>query len=75
MPLREDRGQPQLFWRLRSLRRFRSLFGATRLNLKITEVPIRYRERTYGATNIDRWRHGWLLLRMVSFAARRIKFI
>ena len=51
------------------------LFGATRLNLKIIEVPIRYRERTYGATNIDRWRHGWLLLRMVDFAARRIKFI
>lgn len=54
---------------------FDLLFGATRLNLKITEVPIRYRERTYGATNIDRWRHGWLLLRMVNFAARRIKFI
>ena len=51
------------------------LFGATRLNLKIIEVPIRYRERTYGATNIDRWRHGWLLLQMVDFAARRIKFI
>ena len=54
---------------------FDLLFGAARLNLKITEVPIRYRERTYGTTNIDRWRHGWLLLRMVDFAARRIKFI
>ena len=53
---------------------FDLLFGAARLNLKITEVPIRYRERTYGTTNIDRWRHGWLLLRMVDFAARRIKF-
>ncbi|HET9788586.1 MAG TPA: glycosyltransferase family 2 protein, partial [Pyrinomonadaceae bacterium] len=51
------------------------LFGAARLNLKIMDVPIRYRDRTYGATNINRWSHGWLLLRMVSFAARRIKFI
>jgi glycosyltransferase involved in cell wall biosynthesis len=54
---------------------FDLLFGAARLNLKIMDVPIRYRDRTYGATNINRWSHGWLLLRMVSFAARRIKFI
>jgi hypothetical protein len=51
------------------------LFGAAKLNLKIVEVPIRYRERTYGTTNISRWRHGWLLLRMVIFALRRIKFV
>lgn len=51
------------------------LFGAAKLNLKIAEMPIRYRERTYGNTNIDRWRHGWLLLKMVRFAAKRIKFI
>jgi SAM-dependent methyltransferase len=54
---------------------FDLLFGAARLNLKIIDLPIRYRERTYGATNIQRWRHGWLLLRMVAFAARRLKFI
>ena len=54
---------------------FDLLFGAARLNLKIVDVPIRYRDRTYGATNINRWSHGWLLLRMVAFAARRIKFI
>ncbi len=54
---------------------FDLLFGAARLNLKIAEVPIRYRERTYGATNIRRWRHGWLLLRMVAFAAGRLKFV
>jgi SAM-dependent methyltransferase len=53
---------------------FDLLFGATKLNLKITDVPIRYRERTYGTTNIQRWKHGWLLLRMVMFAARKIKF-
>ncbi|MEK7269322.1 MAG: glycosyltransferase [Planctomycetota bacterium] len=51
------------------------LFGAARLNLKISEVPVRYRSRTYGETNISRWRHGWLLLRMCAFAARRFKFV
>jgi glycosyltransferase involved in cell wall biosynthesis len=51
------------------------IFGAAKLNLKILDLPIRYRERTYGSTNISRWKHGWLLLRMVAFAARRIKFV
>lgn len=50
------------------------IFGAARLGLKIVDLPIRYRARTYGETNIRRWSHGWLLLRMVIFAARRIKF-
>jgi glycosyltransferase involved in cell wall biosynthesis len=54
---------------------FDLLFGAAKLNLKIAELPLRYRSRTYGETNIDRWRHGWLLLKMVVFAARRIKFV
>ncbi|MDQ6675552.1 MAG: bifunctional class I SAM-dependent methyltransferase/glycosyltransferase family 2 protein [Chloroflexota bacterium] len=54
---------------------FDLLFGAARLNLKIVDMPIRYRERTYGTTNISRWKHGLLLLRMVLFAARRIKFV
>lgn len=54
---------------------FDLLFGAAKLNLKIVDLPIRYRERTYGETNIQRWKHGWLLLRMVLFAARRIKFV
>ena len=54
---------------------FDLIFGAAHLNFRIVDIPIRYRERTYGSTNIDRWRHGWLLLRMVAFAARRIKFI
>ena len=51
------------------------IFGAAKLNLKIVDLPIRYRERTYGETNISRWKHGMLLIRMVLFAARRIKFI
>ncbi|MBI5297369.1 MAG: glycosyltransferase [Chloroflexi bacterium] len=54
---------------------FDLIFGAAKLNLKIVDLPIRYRERTYGSTNISRWKHGLLLLRMVAFAARRIKFV
>ncbi len=54
---------------------FDLIFGAAKLNLKIVDVPIRYRERTYGDTNISRWRHGWLLLKMVMFSLFRIKFI
>lgn len=54
---------------------FDLIFGAAKLNLKIIDLPIRYRERTYGTTNISRWKHGLLLFRMVAFAARRIKFV
>ncbi len=54
---------------------FDLIFGAAKLNRKIVDLPIRYRERTYGTTNISRWRHGLLLFRMVAFAARRIKFV
>jgi SAM-dependent methyltransferase len=54
---------------------FDLLFGADKLNLKITDIPIRYRERTYGTTNIRRWSHGWLLLRMMFFGARKLKFV
>lgn len=53
---------------------FDLLFGAAKLNLKICEVPVRYRERTFGTTNIRRWSHGALLFKMVLFAAGRIKF-
>lgn len=53
---------------------FDLLFGAAKLNLKIADLPIRYRERRYGTTQIQRWKHGWLLLQMVVFAARRLKF-
>jgi ubiquinone/menaquinone biosynthesis C-methylase UbiE len=54
---------------------FDLLFGAAKLGLKIVDMPIRYCERSYGTTNIQRWRHGVLLLRMVLFAARRMKFV
>ncbi len=54
---------------------FDLLFGAVKLNLKIVEIPIRYRERSYGTTQISRFRHGLLLLKMVFFALGKIKFI
>ena len=54
---------------------FDLLFGAAKYNLKILDLPIRYRERRYGATNIQRWSHGLLLLRMVLYALGRIKFV
>jgi len=53
---------------------FDLLFGSAKMNMKIVEMPIRYRERQYGETNINRWRHGIILLRMVFFALKRIKF-
>ena len=53
---------------------FDLLFGAAKLNMKITELPIRYRERTYGTTKISRFRHGLLLLRMSMIAIRKLKF-
>ena len=54
---------------------FDLIFGAAKHNRKIIDLPIRYRDRTYGTTNISRWKHGLLLLRMVFIAARRIKFV
>jgi ubiquinone/menaquinone biosynthesis C-methylase UbiE len=54
---------------------FDLIFGAAKQGLKIVDLPIRYRERTYGATNIRRWKHGWLLLKMLLFAALRLKFV
>jgi SAM-dependent methyltransferase len=52
---------------------FDLIFGAAKANLKIVEVPIRYGARTYGETQISRFIHGWLLLRMVMFAHRTLK--
>ncbi len=54
---------------------FDMIFGASKMNLKIVEIPIRYRAREYGDTNISRFRHGWLLLKMTLFAMNKIKFI
>ncbi len=54
---------------------FDLLFGAAKLNLKIVEVPVRYRERVYGDTKIRRFRHGWLLLKMAILGYRRFKLL
>jgi hypothetical protein len=52
---------------------FDLIFGAVRLNLKILEIPVRYRARTYGTTQISRFRDGWLLLKMAWVAFRKLK--
>ena len=54
---------------------FDLIFGAAKLNLKIVEIPVSYMARTYGTTQISRFRHGWLLMRMVFFAWRKLKAI
>jgi len=54
---------------------FDLLFGASKLNLKIVEVPLRYRERRYGATNIRRFVHGWLLLKMTVYGFVKLKAV
>ena len=54
---------------------FDLIFGAAKLSRKIVDMPVRYRARTYGETNINRWTGGMLLLRMALVAARRLKFV
>jgi hypothetical protein len=53
---------------------FNLLFGSALLDLRIRDVPVRYKDRTYGETNISRFRHGWLLLRMTWFGLRKIRW-
>lgn len=54
---------------------FDLLFGAAKLNLKIIEVPVRYRSRTYGEIKIERFKHGLLLLKMSMIAFRKLKLV
>jgi SAM-dependent methyltransferase len=54
---------------------FDLIFGAARYTLRFVDIPVRYRDRTYGTTNIHRWSHGWLLMRMLAKALTRLKFI
>ncbi len=54
---------------------FDLLFGAAKLNLRMAEIIVRYKDREYGSTQISRFRHGWLLIKMCVFAAKKIKFI
>lgn len=53
---------------------FNLLFGSALLKLRIRDIPVRYKDRTYGETNISRFRHGWLLLKMTAFGLMKIKF-
>lgn len=54
---------------------FDLLFGASKLNLKIVEVPVRYQERTYGSSNIAHFKEGLILGQMCAYAARKLRFI
>ena len=54
---------------------FDLIFGAVKQNFKVIEVPVTYRARTYGTTNISRFRHGWLLLKMSWIAFKKIKWL
>ncbi|HLB74633.1 MAG TPA: glycosyltransferase [Sedimentisphaerales bacterium] len=54
---------------------FDLIFGAVKQNLKVVEVPVTYRARTYGTTNISRFTHGWLLLKMSWIAFKKIKWL
>lgn len=53
---------------------FDLLFGAAKLQLKIVDIPIHYKARTYGSTQIRRFYHGYLLAKMWIFALRKFKF-
>jgi SAM-dependent methyltransferase len=52
---------------------FDLLFGAARLSMRILDLPIRYRARTYGDTKISRFKHGWMLLKMTGFGFRKLR--
>jgi hypothetical protein len=52
---------------------FDLIFGAAKQNLRIVELPVRYRARRYGETKISRWRNGATLLRMTALAYRKFK--
>jgi len=52
---------------------FELLFPAAILGMSIVDIPIRYRARTYGSTNINRFRHGLMLLKMTLTGLFRIR--
>ena len=54
---------------------FELILGAAKLNLRILDLPVRYHDRTYGETNIQRWKHGWMLAKMIVVASRKILFV
>lgn len=54
---------------------FDLLFGASKLGLKIQDIPVRYDPRCYGSSNIQHVREGMILLKMCLYAAKRMKFV
>jgi SAM-dependent methyltransferase len=54
---------------------FDLIFGASKANLRVVEIPIAYAARSYGETQISRFRHGMLLFRMAGFAFVKLKMI
>jgi glycosyltransferase involved in cell wall biosynthesis len=52
---------------------FELLFPAAVLGLGNVDVPIAYRARTYGSTNIQRFRHGFQLLKMTLVGLFRVR--
>jgi SAM-dependent methyltransferase len=52
---------------------FDLLFGAARLNMRIVDLPVRYRARTYGETKISRFSSGWLLFKMTAFGFKKLR--
>ena len=54
---------------------FDLIFGASKLNLRIIDIPVPYGSRSYGESEIRRFQHGALLLRMFWFAFRKLKSI
>lgn len=53
---------------------FNLIFGSAYMDLKIRDIPVRYKDRTYGDTNISRFKHGWILLKMTWFGLRKLRF-
>jgi SAM-dependent methyltransferase len=54
---------------------FDLIFGAAKLSLKSVEIPVRYFPRTYGTTQISRFRHGWMLLHAVVVAWWKLRAV
>jgi SAM-dependent methyltransferase len=52
---------------------FDLLFGAARLSMRITDLPVRYRARVYGETKMDRFGHGIRLLKMTAFGFKKLR--
>lgn len=51
------------------------IFGAARNQLKIIDLPVHYMERTYGETKMtNRFKNGWIMLRMSMVSLFKIKF-